>query len=301
MNDLPDSAVEILDSISDGAYCTDLNRCIRYWNRGAERITGYAASDVIGKSCADNILNHVNGAGCVLCKANCPMQATMTDGKPLEADVFLHHKDGHRTPVKVRTLPILGERGEITGGIEIFSDLSDMSDLEGQLHELRTLAMLDDLTCLPNRRYIRESLIRKIDEFMRYGWPFGILSIDIDFFKKVNDTYGHTAGDQVLKMVATGLKTNCRALDRLGRWGGEEFLIILSKVGIKEVQELGERFRMLVENSFIEYDGNSISNTISLGGTIMRRDDTIETLIKRADELLYESKDSGRNKLQVDA
>ena len=97
---------EILNSLQDGIYYLDRDRTITYWNRGAEQITGYFADQVIGKSCRNNILNHVNEQGLVLCDNHCPMAATMQDGRPREIYVYLHHAEGHRVPVQICSTPI---------------------------------------------------------------------------------------------------------------------------------------------------------------------------------------------------
>ena len=93
----------IVENMHDGLYFVDRERRITYWNRGAERITGYSAAEVVGTSCADNILVHVDALGRQLCQGSCPLIAAMADGAAHEAEVFLHHKQGHRLPVWVRT------------------------------------------------------------------------------------------------------------------------------------------------------------------------------------------------------
>ena len=106
---------KILDNLFDGVYFVDRDRVITYWNKGAEKITGYDAGQVMGRSCRDNILNHVTANGVQLCLTNCPLASTMEDGKQREAEVYLHHADGHRLPVTVRASPIYDEQGNIIG------------------------------------------------------------------------------------------------------------------------------------------------------------------------------------------
>lgn len=106
MPDEKDFYKDIIDNLYDGIYFVDRDRVITYWNKGAERITGYAATQTIGHSCRDNLLNHVTANGIQLCMTNCPLAAVMEDGHVREAEVFLHHKDGHRMPVVVRATPM---------------------------------------------------------------------------------------------------------------------------------------------------------------------------------------------------
>ncbi len=102
MSDDADLYREILDNLYDGVYFVDRERVVNYWNKGAERISGYSAEAMIGHSCSDHLLNHVDADGVSLCQDRCPLAACMSDGLPREAEVFLHHADGHRVPVLVR-------------------------------------------------------------------------------------------------------------------------------------------------------------------------------------------------------
>lgn len=114
----------ILDSLHDGLYFVDPQRRITYWNKGAERITGFLAKEVVGKCCRDNILTHVDGDGRPLCLIGCPLSGTFEDGQDREAEVYLHHKDGHRIPVLVRISSLHADDGSLVGGIELFTDIS---------------------------------------------------------------------------------------------------------------------------------------------------------------------------------
>jgi diguanylate cyclase (GGDEF)-like protein len=124
----------------------------------------------------------------------------------------------------------------------------------------------------------------------------GVLFVDIDHFKDINDTFGHAAGDRVLKMVAETLKQNLRTTDSLARWGGEEFLVLLPHVDAQSLEAIAEKLRKLVAASFLAADdGTPMRVTISIGGTLARQKDTRQTVVARADRLLYESKAKGRN------
>lgn len=103
----------LLDNLYDGVYFTDTNRCIKYWNKGAERITGFSSEEVLGYCCSDNILMHVDLDGNSLCLNNCPLQATLEDQIPRHDKVYLHHKEGHLVPIRVSIAPILGDDGEV--------------------------------------------------------------------------------------------------------------------------------------------------------------------------------------------
>ena len=290
----------ILDQLHEGVYLVDLNRTILYWNEGAERITGYSSAEVVGSSCADNILIHVNEAGQSLCTLACPLEYTMGDCQPREAEMFLHHKEGHRVPVLVRTAPLKNDANRVIGGIEVFSENLARSALREEIETLRRLALQDQLTEIGNRRYAEMALQSRHSELERYGWSFGVLLIDIDHFKRFNDRYGHDIGDRVLRMVATTLSSNVRAYDIVGRWGGEEFLVVIEKIDANELASRAEHLRMLVESSSLVIDGERLSVTISTGGALALPDEAIDDIVKRADTLLYQSKESGRNRCTVE-
>ncbi|HUW64690.1 MAG TPA: PAS domain-containing protein [Spirochaetia bacterium] len=117
---------KILDNIHDGVYFIGLDRSIGYWNRGAERLTGYKSAEVVGSRCQENILMHVDRHGKNLCLTSCPAWETIHDGKTRELGAFLHHKEGHRVPVMIRVSPVTDASGQIIGAVEIFSDNSQM-------------------------------------------------------------------------------------------------------------------------------------------------------------------------------
>ncbi|MGC9490202.1 MAG: diguanylate cyclase [Thermovirgaceae bacterium] len=297
MNIDDDFVKNVLEELHDGLYIVDRQRVIRYWNRAAERITGFPASEVVGKPCSDDILTHVDAEGRNLCQGDCPLSEVLKTGCNTEAEVYLHHKEGHRKPVSVRVSPIRDEKGQITGAIELFTDLTGKEAYVLRVKELEVLAMMDCLTELPNRRYMEKELSTRIAERKRYGVPFGVLFIDIDHFKEVNDTWGHNVGDRVLKNVARNFTSNSRPFDVYGRWGGEEFLGLIRNIEGEELVWIGERFRMLVANSYILHQGKKISVTLSMGATVFKDGDTSLSVLKRVDALLYESKSAGRNRL----
>jgi diguanylate cyclase (GGDEF)-like protein/PAS domain S-box-containing protein len=294
-----DSCKRIFDNLHDGMYLVDRHRTIQYWNKAAETISGYAAGEVVGKFCSENILTHVDSDGKNLCKATCPLARAMADGIASEAEIFLHHKDGHRVPVSVRICPLTDAGGNVIGAVELFSDISSFKSTESRIKELEEMALLDNLTRLANRHCIEKELLVRFEEQKRFGIPFGVLFIDIDHFKQFNDRYGHDAGDRVLKFVSGTLSNNSRPFDVFGRWGGEEFIGIMRNVTLDQLEHLGSRIRILVNSSYIVLENDMLHVSISIGATLVRDNDTIETLIKRADTLLYESKRAGRNRLTI--
>jgi len=290
---------ELMDNLFDGVCFVDKNKAIRYWNKAAENITGFTADEVLGKLCSESILTFRDHEGRDVCNALCPLENPVTDSSAREAELYLHHKDGRRIPVAIRITPIRDPEGSIIGVLELFSDISSKSATLLKIKELEKLSMTDTLTMLANRRYIQIKLESRLQELARFNWPFAVLYMDIDHFKKINDTYGHNVGDAVLKSVADALVASVRPFDLIGRWGGEEFIGIVRNVDTKSLYHIGGRLRQLVEASSVAIDQKKISVTVSAGGTMAKTDDTIEEIVKRADVLMFKSKAAGRNCLTI--
>lgn len=291
----------LLDNISDGVYMLDLERRITFWSAGAERISGFPSSQVVGSRCSDNILAHVDDKGKNICMASCPVAGTLGDGESREVEVFLHHREGHRVPVRVRVFPMKDEEGKVVGAIEIFRDRSDESKLQERLKTLEKLALVDPLTEVGNRRFIEDALRMRLAGYQREGSPrVGLLFMDIDHFKRVNDRYGHILGDEVLRMVARSVRGALREFDFLGRWGGEEFVALVLYADEHGLAVVAERVRTLVEKSWIGVEEGPISVTVSVGGTLSVPGDDVEGLVARADALMYRSKREGRNRVTLD-
>lgn len=163
-----------------------------------------------------------------------------------------------------------------------------------QAHEL---ANTDVLTFLPNRRKILSSLQEEVIRSNRYHTPLAISILDIDHFKKVNDTYGHVAGDQVLRSVAARLRAHIRHPDTIGRYGGEEFLIVLPNSELQAAAEQASRLCQQIRDLQIDLNDQVVSVTISVGvAQLQIESETWEQLLHRADEALYRAKELGRNR-----
>ena len=291
----------LLDNLSDGVYLVDRQRRIVYWNRGAERLTGYSAAEVVGRQCAAGLLCHVDEDGHLLCPADtCPAEDVMRQGRPLQRRVFLHHRDGHRVPVNTRIAPLHGASGQVTGALEIFSDDSAALAAAEHIRRLEEASLLDPLTGVGNRRFGGLELANHLGRLQRYGWPFGVIFLDVDHFKQINDEHGHETGDAVLSMVARTVSRAVRSFDVVCRWGGEEFLIVLANLEARGLVVRAEQIRRLVEQSALVRPA-VVGVTASLGATMARRDDTPDSLVARADGLMYAAKRAGRNRVASDA
>ncbi len=293
---------QILDDLYDGVYFVDRGRRITYWNRGSERITGYKQEQVLGRRCADSLLMHVDEDGVLLCQSGCPVAATIEDGELREAQVYLHHANGHRVPVRVRVAPIRDSEGNITGAVETFSDNSRLVEALREARSQASSALRDALTGCGNRRFIEMHLQSALDNARLYHTSCGIIFLDVDNFKDINDNLGHLAGDRALCMLADTLRANLRATDLVGRWGGDEFVVILPDSNLENLVGVAHKLRSLVERSQFTWSDATggthlVQITISVGATLAVAEDTLESLVQRADQLMYQSKGMGRNQV----
>lgn len=157
-------------------------------------------------------------------------------------------------------------------------------------------ALRDELTGLGNKRALQADIHREAERAVRHGTPLSVIVLDVDHFKRVNDTYGHVAGDQVLKTLANTLKASARKSDLCYRNGGEEFLVILDNSTVEQTQVIAERFRSSIEQQNFFFGTEKIPVTASLGFASFHPGETLESFINRADKALYAAKESGRNR-----
>ena len=300
---LPDDLFKrLLDEIHDGIYFVDTARVIRYWNRGAEVITGYRADDVIGKPCYHDIMCHIDPDGRRTCEGNCPLDIALKDAVTGVRRLYLRKPDGKRVPVDVVGTPIRDQQdGSVIGAVEIFRDASVYEEAERESQVIAKLAATDPLTGLLNRRQLEIETELEVNRARRLGLPLSVLYGDLDHFKLVNDTHGHACGDQLLKDVAQALQSGTRPYDRLSRFGGDEFVLLLPETQLQLGVEIAERLRRAVAAVDLACDNPKAAGhpAISFGLAELRADERWEELVNRADQALYKAKKSGRNAVYV--
>jgi diguanylate cyclase (GGDEF)-like protein len=250
--------------------------------------------------CQDGILVHVDDKGRPLCKSGCPLVSVMKDGKSRETNIYLRHKDGHMLPILAKVNAIRGPEGKIIGAVQSFSDNSSVLAVKEKAADLEKMSLIDVLTSVGNRRYANMSLQNKLSELKRYGWTFGVLFADLDNFKRINDSFGHATGDEILKIVAQTMLSNLRSFDFIFRWGGDEFLVILTNMDEKKLRNSAERLRVMIQNAGLRLGTQLVSVTASIGGTLAKPDDTEKSLLIRGDSFMYECKHTGKNRCIVD-
>jgi diguanylate cyclase (GGDEF)-like protein/PAS domain S-box-containing protein len=285
---------EILEKISSGVYFVDRERVITYWNKGAERLSGFSASEVVGRRCAE-LLNHVDEKGEVLCGARCPLLKVIKDGQPRQAEVYMHHKMGQLVPVLIQGMPMESPDGRITGAVEVFNDISPLRMAQTRIRELSDAASRDELTGTYNRRGLEIIFTARLNEFKALASPFGLIFIDLDKFKDINDRYGHIVGDQVLAGVSALLKQSLRETDAIGRWGGDEFVVLLQGVSESSLRRVSRKIEKMVTSQAYQTDAGLIRLGCSAGGAVPQADDSLEKMVARADRKMYSSKATRRH------
>ncbi|MBT5633436.1 MAG: GGDEF domain-containing protein [Nitrospina sp.] len=180
---------------------------------------------------------------------------------------------------------------------EVLARVRTHLTLSAALKKLIQDSETDPLTGLFNRRTFMKRIENEAARFKRSKKPFSILFGDIDFFKKINDTFGHSAGDAVLVSISKLMDTEKREIDQIARWGGEEFLILLPETGLNGAVLLGNKIREKISAQSIMHEGKEIKVTMSFGASIYNGETPIDKTIDLADQRLYLAKESGRNKV----
>ncbi len=262
---------------------TDLNGVITEVSSAFCHFTGYAKDELIGKK--HNIMRHPNTPK----ELYKEMWGALRRDETWRGEIRNTTKEGKSYWTYATISPIYNASGKKTGYTSLRYDITGQKITE-------ELSVTDQLTQLYNRLKLKSVFNSEIERASRYKQTFSVIMSDIDYFKSVNDTYGHNIGDKTLIDVAKILKENSRTTDIVGRWGGEEFMIVLPQTDIKAAAEHAEILREKIEQHSFEAVGRKTS---SFGVSSFIEGDTSETIVKRADDALYEAKNSGRNRVCV--
>jgi len=301
---------ELLDSIEVGIAVLDRNFNVQVWNKFLENHGAKKAEAIIG----DSLFSHF---------PEIEEKWLRTKVDPvfnLKSPVFIIweqrpylFKFGCNRPVtsaaefmyqNVTMFPIVDKRGNVERFCMLVYDVTEQAlgkrGMEHLNEELKTASRVDGLTGLYNRRYWQERFDEMHKLCVRREKPSSALMLDIDHFKRINDTYGHQAGDKVIKMLAALIKRCVRETDLAGRYGGEEFAIILNDSSVEDAKIVAERIRQLAKRLVVEHEGESISFTVSLGLAQFSPDfKGAMAWLECADQALYEAKENGRNQYRI--
>ncbi|CAG0946323.1 Response regulator PleD [Gammaproteobacteria bacterium] len=283
----------IMNTMQDVFYRTDAHGITRYVCPAVKNVLGYSAEEIIGLPAAAFYPDESEREALVA--------AIRSQGFVHDFPGRMKCKDGRIIDISISTNALRDEQGQYAGVEGIWRDITQRKAME---RELERLAIRDELTGLANRRHILEILERA---FQRRGGrrdapPFCALVMDLDHFKRVNDTHGHAAGDAALRHVVRIVEAESRSGDHLGRLGGEEFLLVLHDANLATAREVAERIRRAVQATPMALEsGLQVSLTLSIGISCWRPADGKSTdMVERADRALYQAKAQGRNAICTD-
>lgn len=301
---------ELINAIDVGVVVVDSDFCVEVWNQFMENHASIKPADIVGQSLFSHFPEIDEGW---LRQKSVPIFN-------LRSPVFIIweqrqylFKFGANRPVtcgahhmyqNVTMFPIIGDNGEVSRFCIMVYDVTDQAlsklGMSRLNDELKVASRIDGLTGLFNRRYWQERFEQAYKLAKRREKPSTALMLDIDHFKKVNDTYGHQAGDNVIQSLAHLIKRCVRETDLAGRYGGEEFAVILTDSAVDNAVTVAERLRRLAEHSQVEHEGQIIKFNISVGlAEFSPLCDSPMEWLERADQALYQAKQTGRNKYCV--
>jgi diguanylate cyclase (GGDEF)-like protein/PAS domain S-box-containing protein len=289
----------VFGNINDPFNILDRDYRIIKANEAYAKMRGKSLEQLIGQRCYEVLQNRDS-----VCEG-CVVEKTFGSGKPLIKEKLLSLPSGIKRWVEIYTYPLFDEEGSVSNIIEYTRDITERKNIEEErsllLNELRYLSRIDDLTGLLNRRTVIEKLGEEVRRSQRYGSELTLMICDIDYFKKINDTHGHIVGDRILQIIANLFNESLRSTDIIGRYGGDEFLLILPETTIDGAKEIAERIRLSAEDFELQIEGKqTVKFTISLGIAKFNIDEEdINDLIKRTDNALYSAKGAGRNRVYI--
>jgi diguanylate cyclase (GGDEF)-like protein/PAS domain S-box-containing protein len=285
-----------LDSIGDGVISIDFAGNIIYLNPVAESMTGWPRSEAYGRPLPE-VLRLIDGDSRE--PAVNPLAMAILHNKTvgLSPHCVLIRRDGHESAIEDTAAPIHDRRGQVTGAVIVFHDVSKARAMSLRMSYL---AQHDFLTELPNRMLLNDRLTQAIALAQRHQSLLAVLFVDVDRFKRVNDSFGHAIGDQLLQSIARGLVACVRNADTVSRLGGDEFVVLLPEVARAEDAALSGDKILTALSTPHRLDQQDLNVTVSIGISVYPGDGKdAETLLKNADAALFHAKANGGDRQQV--
>jgi len=301
MPELNDPAIyqAVLDGLETGVYIVDRTRRIRFWNEGAEKITGYLRQDVVGHFLRDHLLTTRDASADLDSDPEDPINLAFRDGKPSVLSVSILHKEGYRLPIILRTNPIRNSHGAVIGAAESFEKSHSIEESTRRHSVLADSGCLDVVTGVAAQEFMETQIRENLITFTEHHIPFGILLLQIDELDQYRARRGPGVVPTILRIIAQSVENCLRPTDVLGCWEKNQFLAILTDCKESEVALVGERVRKIIGRSEIEWWGDKFSVTSPIGGAGARAGDNVETLLARAEASLRESVVKGGNCVTV--
>jgi diguanylate cyclase (GGDEF)-like protein/putative nucleotidyltransferase with HDIG domain/PAS domain S-box-containing protein len=288
---------KLLEQMQAAAIYIDSQRRITMWNRGAERMTGIPAQAILHRPWQPGMVQMRTAEGQAILDDQCPILSALQSGMPSRTErLQIRSRSDRPMVIEASAAPVLGPEQAVIGVAAILRDASRQVVLEEHLVDLHDRATRDPLTKISNRAEFDRVHKEFVKTHLASGMPCSLVISDIDFFKKINDEYGHQAGDEALVSFASLLQRNARPEDLVARYGGEEFVLLCADCdGATASRRADEIRRQLSEMPQSALSGNRI--TASFGVTEIQNGDTPDTMLRRADRGLLQAKDNGRNQV----
>lgn len=284
----------LLQEMHDAVIFIDHNLRVVHWNPGAERLTGIAPINIQQRPWVPTLLDLQDDKGCRMRADSCPITLAVRGGERQTAQAKLRGRNNRELAVKLDAMPVRSAEGASLGAAVLVQDISSEVSLAVQCQRLHEQAINDPLTQTANRAEFQRVHELFVAAHQQRHMPCSLIICDIDKFKEVNDTYGHPAGDEVIKSLARLLKSAANPGDLVARYGGEEFVMLCADCSNSAVAQRAEEMRQ----QFAETPQpamNGVKVTASFGVTEIQPGDTPSTMLSRADRALYEAKRRGRN------
>ena len=272
----------ILDSLQTGVCVVDREGKIVFWNQGAAHVAGYMQHEVIGRPYEDIMQCRRDAQKTDEHSPACPFTRILHEGKPTAVGVHLRHKRGHSVPMLMHMVPVRNQHGSILAIAASFDSRSFRSQREQDQHNLLPLAGLDIATGVANHNFTLFHLRENLASFVEYHIPFAIMRVRANGLEHFRAAYGREAGDAISLVIAQTLSNSFRPSDFVGRWGEDEFLVILTNCGNTGVRSVYERSRKLIGSAEIRWWGELLSLSTSMGFASVEPGDTIDLLLQRA-------------------
>lgn len=285
--------LELFENLPIACFTLDGAGMIYEWNRVAERLYGYTKEEVLFRSIFEQVLM---GEAAIPLQEG--LQKVLAGESVADLEAKVYDREGTLHYVIYNAFPLRSLSGEAVGSLVAAVDVTERVVYEQQLkafnEQLQHLATTDGLTGVPNHRAFQEFLEEKFREARRYHQPLALILMDVDHFKRFNDTFGHQMGDEVLKRVAQILLEQARQTDLVARYGGEEFAIVLPFTDLSEAEGVAERFRQAIEKA--EWEQGAVTGSFGVAAYQPFMQNRQE-LIEAADQALYQAKAAGRNRV----
>lgn len=287
---------KLLENMYDAVVFIDSGSQIALWNRGAERLTGITGTSVVQRRWQPELLKMADEKSQPVAEADCPVHCAIGSGVQSLRRLTIWGRTREPVSVDAHAIPVMDESGTTLGAILLFHDASSEISLEERCQSLHEKATKDPLTQVANRAEFDRVHEMFVAAHQQQQVPCSLIIGDLDRFKQVNDTFGHQAGDEVIKSLATLLKGSCRPGDLVARYGGEEFVVLCADCDNAAAARRADQIRRAL-SQVPQSDMDGRTATVSFGVTEIQPGDTPETMLRRADRALLMAKAQGRNRV----